>query len=222
MGLVVMLSLLLGGPVPVPADPGGCQCGPSQVPTPVPDWDDDDWDDDDWIDDDDTSVDDDTGDDDGGPPPYTGEIDLESAAVYASCTVTEPDLPEVLEDGAGWFEFSIDLSGWAETVWIELRDQQSDYCEGFDPATGDPCTWAGFTRPGWDMDNIDFGWNTELGFWDYWELTLPYDGDLAHADADGASWFLCEEAGISFDTWFCATDLYSDLTYCTLFPLEAW
>ena len=107
-------------------------------------------------------------------------------------------------------------------MWIEFWDLTSKYCEGYDPKTGDPCMSGGYERGGWDMTNADFGWNSTDGFWDYWETRIYYILDLAQADADGKSIFICENAGLNFETWFCGCDAATEMCYCTMFPQASW
>ena len=207
-------------------------------PAPVGDDDDDGDDDVDVLDDDDSASDDDDAtppddddttppddddatppdDDDDGTPQYTGEIDMANALMYGECTATvpeDPTDPSVVAEG--WYEFDIGVGGWAWTCWIELWDLTSPYCEGYDPATGDPCETGSYVRPGWEMDNDSYGWNPAGGFWDRWDLHLEYIADLQQADAQGSSIFICEDAGNSFETWFCCCDDYTELCYCTEF-----
>jgi hypothetical protein len=171
--------------------------------------------------DDDHEGDDTFEDDDDGTPEYTGEIEMDQAILTASCVATVQAVP----DGPtpeGYFEFSINMEGWADFVWVELWDLTSDYCEGYDPDTGDPCETSGYVRPGWEMLNADFGWNPASGFWDYWVLYLEYIMDLAAADDAGKSIFICENAGVNIETWFCACDIATDSCFCTVFPMSAW
>ncbi len=172
---------------------------------------------------DDDSADDDTADDDDATPDYTGTIDMANAALSASCVATVESVPNG-PTPEGYFDFSIDLEGWASDMWVEMWDLApgSDYCEGYDPETGDPCVTGNYERPGWDMTNADFGWDSTLGFWDYWELHLEYIMDLAAADAAGKSIFICENAGNNFQTWFCGCDMHTAECFCTEFPMEDW
>ena len=177
-------------------------------------------DDDSADDDDDSAADDDDDDDD--TPDYEGTIDMDNAYLEASCTVTDESTPESPE-GEGYFDFFIDVPGWADTeagCWIEMWDLTSDYCEGYDPETGDPCDLGG-TRPGWDMDAVAFGWDPTDGFWDQWELTLDYHGGgSVWPPDDDATLFICENAGNNFETYFCCCDLVVDTCDCTEFT--AW
>jgi hypothetical protein len=167
-------------------------------------------------DDDTTPADDD--DDDDGTPEYVGEIDMANAMMNGQCTATvahDPADPSVI--GEGWFEFVLQIDGWARDCWIEFWDLTSNYCEGYDPATGDPCETGSYTRPGWDMDNALYGWDPVDGFWDRWDANIEYIDDLAQADAQGQSTFICEDAGSDFETWFCCCDDYTELCFCTEF-----
>ncbi len=173
-------------------------------------------DDDDSADDD--TADDDTSGDDDVTPEYTGEIDMANALLYGECTATvesDPANPDQIPEG--WFEFEIEMEGWAFECWIEFWDLVSSYCEGYDPNTGDPCEPYGYSRPGWEMSNVDYGWDATDGFWDYYDAYIEYIMDLAQADAAGKSIFICENAGNNFETWFCCTDDYTELAYCTEF-----
>jgi hypothetical protein len=182
---------------------GSCDCGGDD-------------DDDATGDDDDATADDDdaTGDDDDTTPPYVGPMDIGNAALYGECAITVP--ANQGPPGEGWFAFSMDLEGWAASCWINFWDDMGDYCEAYDPGTGDPCEFQGYTRPGWDMDNDGFGWDPVYGFWESWSVAFNYIMDLALADANGASLFICENAGNNFTIEFCCTDsAQSDVTACT-------
>ncbi len=159
--------------------------------------------------------DDDIGDDDDVPPAYQGDIQMADALVYGECTATvevDPAHPENVPEG--WFEFEIELAGWAMDCWINFWDHLSDYCEAYDPDTGDPCESDGYTRPGWDMTNDAYGWDPVYGFWDYWTAYIEYFQDLATASAQGESVFVCENAGVDFTTEFCCQDDYTEVLYC--------
>ena len=171
----------------------------------------------DTVADDDSSEpdDDDFGDDDDTvQPAYEGEIDMNMALLYGECTPTVEsvkggDTPE------GWFEFEIELEGWAMDCYINFWDDVSDYCEAYDPITGDPCEPYGYTRGGWQMTNDSYGYDPGYGFWDYWVATIDYIMDLGQADATGESIFICENAGNNFTTEFCCQDDYTEAVYCT-------
>ena len=204
--LIVVLALL----------PLGLGC------TPQPMGDDDDNDDNDSAGDDDAG-DDDAGDDDGGDddggddddstPTYTGEIDMNGASLDASCTVTVPASDP--GGGEGYFDHFIDMSGWAGACWTEMWDHLSPYCEGWNPYTGEVCETKGYDRPGWDMNNADFGWNSANGFWDQWDQHLLYH--VTWPPASNKSIFICENAGSGFDTYFCCCDYATNNCYCTEF-----
>ncbi len=169
------------------------------------------------VDDDDSTGDDDSsiGDDDDATPAYEGEIDMGLALLYGECTPTvesDPAQPDQIPEG--WFEFEIELTGWAMDCYINFWDDVSDYCEAWDPITGDPCEPYGYTRGGWQMDNDSYGWDPGYGFWDYWTAYIEYIMDLGQADASGESIFICENAGNNFTTEFCCQDDYTEAVYC--------
>ena len=171
---------------------------------------------------DDDSADDDTADDDDdSTPTYTGTIDMDNAALYASCAATVGSV-EGGPPGEGYFDFEIDVEGYAEIMWIEMWDKVSSYCEGWDPDTGDVCETAGYERPGWDMSNVNYGWNETDGFWDIWDLHLEYYQELAVAHPAGKSIFICENAGNNFRVYFCGCDYATEECLCTEFPMNAW
>jgi len=168
----------------------------------VPSWDDDDAADDDAADDD----------DDDATPEYTGEIDMSGAQLSGECDIDVPSEPGTL--GEGTYHFDIELSGWALDCYINFRDHVSDYCEAYDSVAGDPCDSFGFVRGGWDMVNDDHGWDAVDGFWDSWVVEVDYLMDLMAAEAQGLSIFVCENAGLNFDTEFCCRDLYTESVFC--------
>ena len=181
-----------------------------------PDWDDDD--DQSQNDDDATAADDDEGDDDDSTPDYSGEIDIHhpDTILHSHCAATVESVP----DGPtpeGWFEFEIELVGWARDCYVNLRDGTSDYCEAYDPVSGFPCEPYGYTRPGWDMANGSREWSEEAGFHDRWGVHIEYIMDLGQADTDGKSIFTCENAGSNFSTEFCCSDMISGGLQCAEF-----
>ncbi len=196
--LRVMLSFLLGFPLIAPDS-----CGPVAETEDVEDWDDDDWDDDDT-------------------PDYAGEIDMGQAIMEASCTVDVPLEEE--DDGypaAGTFQFDLAMDGWASECWIEMWDDASEYCEGFDEY-GDPCDDEELERPGWWFLQGDYGYDANIGFWDSWYLDLDYEHSWP--PAPHMSYFTCEGAGNDpeegdgeFITYFCCTDMATDYLACALF-----
>ena len=194
--LRVMLSFLLGFPV---IAPDGCDTVVRE-PEEMPDRDDDDWDDDSW-------------------PDYEGEIDMGNASVGASCAVEVPQNEEDPEDpAAGYYQFEITVDGWAGDCWIEMWDYSSPYCEGFDE-NGDPCEHEGVARPGWWLNQGDYGYDASTGFWDSWWLDLDYEQSWP-PDAD-KSYFTCEQAGNDpqdgdgeFITYFCCYDMVTDFGAC--------
>jgi len=167
-------------------------------------------------DDDDTIGDDDIGgDDDDATPAYMGDIDMDASLMYGECTIGVPNNPNrPWKTARGWYDFEIELVGWALDCWINLRDTESDYCEAYDPVTGDPCESEGHTRGGWSMTNASYGWDPVYGFWDYWTAYVEYIMDLDAAVADYSSTFICEDAGTGFSTEFCCQDYHTEVLYC--------
>jgi len=174
------------------------------------------------LDGEDPDQDDDTGldDVDDSTPLYEGDMCVGEHQLEASCEIAVPADGKM---GEGLFSFEVTLDGWAEAMWIELWDLESEYCEGYDPVSGEPCDFTESPRPGWDMVNTDFGWDEVDGFWDDWERTLPYLGDIYEASTqEGVSAFVCEGAGETFETWFCGVDFATDVTCCAEYPLTEW
>jgi hypothetical protein len=162
-----------------------------------------------------------TGDDDDtvAPPPYAGEIDLDLATLHGSCTVeVEVDYSAPHATPEGYFEFEIEMEGWASECWINFWDEASDYCEAYDPDTGAPCQPYGYVRGGFEMLNDWRGWLPEHGFLDYWVVEFDYIMDLGLAEATDASIFICENAGNNFTTEFCCLDLATGQPSC----VEYW
>jgi len=147
-------------------------------------------------------------DDDDDWPEYEGELNLNDPAVAIDCI---EDVPDGSPEGEGTWEISLLIDGWSSYTWVELWS--NGYCEGYDAATGDPCTEGGQDRPGWEMEPWDHGWDADLGFWDEWIIDLPYHVDIATPDS-GASWFSCDMAAL-IEFYFCACDDYTDDCYCS-------
>ncbi len=174
---------------------------------------------------DDDSADDDTGDDDTGDdddddstPNYTGDIDMDNAYLESACWATVPQGDPA--GGQGTFAFHVEMPGWADSAWVELWSISTSYCEGYDPVSGNPCDNNGIVRPGWDLDNIDYGWDPGVGFWDVWELDLDYHE--IWPPANDASMFACEDAGSGFELWYCAVDYYTYDAFCVEYPMAGW
>lgn len=158
-------------------------------------------------------------------PDYTGDIDLDSSYITNGCTVEVASV-SVDQDPApsGYFEFDIELTGWAMECWIEMWDDTSAYCEGWDEL-GDPCAPDGAgTRPGWDMAQGDYGYDAATGHWDSWYLTLDYE--MVWPPHANESLFICENAGDpevgtgNFWTYMGCCDYATD--YCELVQLASW
>ncbi len=180
---------------------GPCDCGGGD-------------DDDATGDDDDATGDDDdtTGDDDDTTPPCDDPMDLGDAQLSGECEVVVP--ANQGPPGEGWFAFGIELAGCASECWINLLDGVGDYCEAYD-MDGEPCIFQGYTRPGWSMTHDGSGWDPVEGWWDSWSVQFDYIMDLALADANGASLFICENAGYNFTIEFCCKGATNpDVTYC--------
>ncbi len=166
---------------------------------------------------DDDSADDDTGDDDTWPE-YTGTIDLDTAILTGGCTVEVASVSDGQDPPPeGYFQFDIEMDGWADICWIEMWDDTSPYCEGYDTETGDPCEYGGQVRPGWDMNQGTFGYDGV--HWDSWYLDLDYL--MVWPPEPDASLFICENAGNNFGTYFCCCDLY-DTSECYCAEFVSW
>ncbi len=139
--------------------------------------------------------DDDSADDD--IPEYEGGMSLDASEFTYGCTV---EVASVSEDQdpppAGYFNFDVVLSGWAEDCWIEMFDDvpegEDGYCEGWD-IDGNPCDFGGETRPGWWMGQGDYGYDAATGHWDSWYLDLDYE--MVWPPLTNESLFICENAG---------------------------
>ena len=134
--VAIVVGLLVGAcesKLCVPGETQRCVCADERTGTQVcgedgqrwsvcdcPEGDDDDdtLSDDDSTSDDDSAGDDDSssGDDDDSTPDYSGEIDIHhlDTILHGHCAATvesDPDHPENTPEG--WFEFEIELVGWA-------------------------------------------------------------------------------------------------------------
>jgi hypothetical protein len=168
----------------------------------------DEHDDDSSLGDDDTAVGDD---DDSGEP----TLDMAASTFHGECTPTveyDPSHPEVIAEG--WFDFEARLVGWAAECWVEFYDPAGDYCEGWDPITGDPCESDGYVRAGWPMTRDGFGFDPAEGYWDLWSVTIEYLMDLDAAAASGRSFFICENAGLTFTNEICCAPSTGGSAYC--------
>ncbi len=172
-------------------------------------------------DDDSAAADDDTalGDDDttAGDDDDSGDstLDMGASSFHGECTPTveyDPAHPEIVPEG--WFEFEAHLVGRASECWVEFYDDGGDYCEGWDPITGDPCESEGHVRAGWPMTNDGFGFDPTDGYWDLWSVTIEYIMDLDAAVASGRSFFICENAGVTFTNEICCTSGSGSAAYC--------
>ena len=137
-------------------------------------------------------------------PEYEGEIDLEMVDVDVACT---PDA----DPSTGTWDLVVFVEGWAEIFWVELWSLEDDYCEGFDSATGDPCDNDGESRPGWDMDQYDYGFDDELGHWDEWELLLGFDA-VSWPPSSDESYLGCDD---NLELYVCGCDESSGACYCS-------
>ena len=147
-------------------------------------------------------------------PDYEGLIDLSGADILVDCTV---DVPRCSPEGEGTWTIDIGFSGWAMDVWLQFRSEYDDYCEGFDPHTGDPCEQDWVYRPGWELDNGSYGYDEQTGFWDRWDLELPYHADIWPPD-QAASLVPCEAADF-FVIEICGQDDYEE-TYVECIEVE--
>ncbi len=181
-------------------------------------------DDDSWQGEGDDDVDDD-GDDDAGWPYYEGDIQLDVSSLSYGCTV---EVAYVSEDQdpppSGTFDFDVELVGWASDCWIEMWDDTSVYCEGWD-VDGEPCDPPGAgTRPGWYMLQDDYGYDTAAGHWDSWYLALDYE--MVWPPLATASLFICENAGDpesgtgTFWSYMGCCDAVTD--HCEIVQLGSW
>jgi len=177
-------------------------------------------DDDSAGDDDDSAADDD---DDDTYPAYTGGMSIDS--VTGSCTVTVAETnPNQYPPPSGWFDFYTEIDGWADWCWIELWDDLSAYCEGYD-VYGNPCNNANIQRPGWEMNLTGHNWDPVDGYLDTWELQLDYE--MVWPPDPNKSLFICENAGDpsigagTFWTYVCCCDLY-DPSACNCQEFSAW
>ncbi len=150
----------------------------------------------------DLTLDDDTSDDDTWPD-YEGTIDMNTVDADITCA-EDPD-----DYVFGDWDIIVFFDGWAAEAWVEMWSE--NYCEGYDSETGDPCEYEGTERPGWDMNNYDYGWDGTSGFWDSWDLLLPFDGESWPPSAD-TSYFTCDDA---FEFYFCACDDATDECFCS-------
>jgi len=148
-------------------------------------------------------VDDDDSADDNWPS-YEGEIDLDNMDVAISC---HPDA----DPTTGSWDVVVFLEGWAEIAWIELWSLDDAYCEGFHSTTGDPCDNDGVSRPGWDMERYDYGYDEVLGHWDEWELQLAFDA-LSWPPSSTESYLSCDD---NLEFYVCGCDEYSGICYCS-------
>ena len=148
-------------------------------------------------------LDDDSADEDW--PDYEGEIDIAGLDAMIECNA-DGGSPET-----GSWTFTVFFDGWSDWMWVEIWGDP--YCEGYDPATGDWCDTTGNGRPGWDMVEYDRGWDEELGFWDEWDLELPFDSTI-WTPADGVSYFSCAMAP-DIEIYFCGCDEATTLCDCT-------
>lgn len=198
--LRIMLSFLVGFPL---IAPDSCDTVVRE-PEVVEDWEDDEWDDDDsW-------------------PEYEGEIDMGDAFLSASCTVEVPLEEE--DDGypaSGYFQYELQMDGWAGDCWLEMWSNDSPYCEGYDE-NGEPCDDEEVQRPGWWFNQGDYGWDAQYGFWDSWWMDLDYEHSWP--PDPGKSYFTCEGAGNhpedgygDFWTYYCCYDMVTDYHACVQF-----
>jgi len=128
------------------------------------------------------------------PDEFADDDFVEPCNFYsAACTVeVTDDPPETAGEGA--FEVLIRFDQPMDSVWVELWDLTSPYCEGFDPKTGDPCGEGDMLRPGWsltptstlDPDQVD------AEYCEVWTAEIPYVGDAVEATL---SEFLSPEYG---------------------------
>jgi len=158
------------------------------------------------------------------PDEFADDDFVEPCNFYsAACTVeVTDDPPETAGEGA--FEVLIRFDQPMDSVWVELWDLTSPYCEGFDPKTGDPCGEGDMLRPGWsltptstlDPDQVD------AEYCEVWTAEIPYVGDAVEAWEQERSAFVCEEAGMTYELWFCAGSQAVGQYGCVQFPHGEW
>jgi hypothetical protein len=170
-------------------------------------------------DDDDNDAADDDDSDDGFTAQGGTHVDkARGITLTAYCEITVPRPSDKDPYGEGWHEFTLETGTEADIVWIEMWSLDSSYCEGYDTATGDPCTSTAGDRPGWDLDLVG---STADPPYEQWFLSLDYDGTWS--PAEDVSTFLCEGAGSEYATYFCwcSADNPSSC-WCIEFPSTAW
>ncbi len=141
--------------------------------------------------------------DDDDYPDYDGVIDLDTAEADIVCNEDDQDY------FLGEWDALLLFDGWASEAWVEMWSDT--YCEGYDEATGNPCDADGQARPGWEMENWDYGWDEDMGHWDQWQIILPFDGETWPPAAD-TSYFTCDDA---IEFYFCACDDATEECFCS-------